>query len=120
MSARLRSLRVITALSAITLATAMGTSTACAAGTATAAGSSATYQVGPVTDVSTCGGQNAEAEQAVDATRGYVYEEWMGCKGIALARSTFIPHTGSVTPRRCVSQKNAPKTTSPSTLRNSL
>ncbi len=88
MSARLRSLRVITALSAITLATAMGTSTACAAGTATAAGSSATYQVGPVTDVSTCGGQNAEAEQAVDATRGYVYEEWMGCKGIALARST--------------------------------
>lgn len=46
------------------------------------------YVLGPVTDVSTCAGQNAEVEQAVDAGLGYVYEAWMGCKGIALARST--------------------------------
>jgi hypothetical protein len=46
------------------------------------------YTLGPVTDVSTCAGQNAEVEQAVDATLGYVYEAWMGCKGIAFARST--------------------------------
>jgi hypothetical protein len=63
----------------------MGTA---APGAATAAGSPATYQVGPITDVSTCSGQNAEVEQAVDAKRGYVYQEWMGCRGIAVARST--------------------------------
>ena len=88
MSRHLQGFRVITALSAITLATAMSTSTTGAAGAATAAGSTATYQIGPITDVSTCAGQNAEVEQAVDAKLGYVYEEWMGCRGIALARST--------------------------------
>src|SRR5437016_5111822 len=47
------------------------------------------YGVGPVTDVSaSCSGQNAEVEQAVDAKLGYVYETWMGCRGIAFARST--------------------------------
>jgi len=82
--------RVVTALSVITLVTAIGTSSAGAAGATAAAGptATATYQVGPITDVSTCGGQNAEVEQAVDAGLGYVYEEWMGCKGIAFARST--------------------------------
>jgi hypothetical protein len=45
--------------------------------------------VGPVTNVSaSCAGQNAEVEQAADARLGYVYEIWMGCRGIALARST--------------------------------
>ncbi len=86
MSRPLQSFWVVTALSAITLATAMGTATTSAAGDATA-GSAATYRVGPITDVSTCGGQNAEVEQAVDPKLGYVYEEWMGCKGIAVARS---------------------------------
>lgn len=85
MSWHLRSFRVITALSVITLATA--TSTAGAAGTARAAVPAATYQVGPITDVSSCAGQNAEVEQAVDTRLGYVYEEWMGCRGIAVARS---------------------------------
>ena len=33
-------------------------------------------------------GKNAEVEQAVDPRLGYVYEEWMGCRGIAFARST--------------------------------
>ena len=78
--------RVVAALSAITLA--VGVGTAGAAGAAAAAGSAAAFQVGPITEVSTCGGQNAEVEQAVDAKLGYIYEEWMGCKGIAVARST--------------------------------
>lgn len=48
-----------------------------------------TYGIGPVVDVSApCPGQNAEVEQAVDAKLGYVYEIWMGCKGIGFARST--------------------------------
>jgi len=48
-----------------------------------------TYTIGPVNDISaSCSGQNAEVEQAADATRGYVYETWMGCNGIAFARST--------------------------------
>lgn len=48
-----------------------------------------TYSVSPITDVSaSCAGQNAEVEQAVDPKLGYVYETWMGCKGIAFARST--------------------------------
>jgi hypothetical protein len=47
------------------------------------------YTVGPITDLTTsCAGQNAEVEQAVDQKLGYVYEEWMGCSGIAFARST--------------------------------
>jgi hypothetical protein len=49
---------------------------------------SATYTVGTINDISaSCSGQNAEVEQAVDPKLGYVYEEWMGCKGIAFARS---------------------------------
>jgi len=47
------------------------------------------YTIGPVTDISaSCSSQNAEVEQAVDPKLGYVYEEWMGCRGIAFARST--------------------------------
>jgi hypothetical protein len=48
---------------------------------------SVTYSVGPVTQASRCNGQNAEVEQAVDPTAGNVYEIWMGCRGIAFARS---------------------------------
>jgi hypothetical protein len=49
----------------------------------------ATYGVSPVSDISdSCSGQNAEVEQAADTTLGYVYETWMGCRGIAFARST--------------------------------
>jgi hypothetical protein len=49
----------------------------------------ATYKVGPNLNISaSCSGQNAEVLQAVDRTRGYVYEEWMGCRGIAFARSS--------------------------------
>ncbi len=47
------------------------------------------YRVGRITNVSRpCPGQNAEDEQAVDGARGYVYEIWMGCRGIGFARST--------------------------------
>jgi hypothetical protein len=57
--------------------------------TPAAAAPGATYTIGPVTDTSaSCSGQNAEVEQAADAQRGYVYEIWMGCRGIAFARST--------------------------------
>ena len=52
------------------------------------AGRTATYSVGSITDLSAeCSGQNAESEQAVDASRGYVYEVWMGCEGIGFSRS---------------------------------
>jgi hypothetical protein len=90
MSRRLRSFRVVTALSVITVAAAVGATAggAPAAGASAVGGPAATYQVGPITDVSTCAGQNAEVEQAVDARLGYVYDEWMGCRGIAFARST--------------------------------
>jgi hypothetical protein len=48
-----------------------------------------TYTVGTNINISaSCSGQNAEVLQAVDRTLGYVYETWMGCNGIALARST--------------------------------
>jgi len=47
------------------------------------------YNIGPVIDISaSCSSQNAEVEQAVDQKLGYVYEEWMGCRGIAFTRST--------------------------------
>jgi hypothetical protein len=47
------------------------------------------YTVSSNADVSSsCSGQNAEVEQAVDSKLGYVYEIWMGCKGIGFARST--------------------------------
>src|SRR5215472_380708 len=49
----------------------------------------ATYTVGAITDISAaCSGQNAEVEQAADPNLGYVYDIWMGCRGIAFARST--------------------------------
>jgi BNR/Asp-box repeat len=32
-------------------------------------------------------GQNAEVEQVADPALGYVYADWMGCQGIAFARS---------------------------------
>jgi len=52
-------------------------------------GAGTTYSVGPIADISaSCSGQNAEVEQAADAKLGYVYETWMGCRGIAFARST--------------------------------
>ncbi len=48
-----------------------------------------TDNIGPITNVSaSCAGQNAEVEQAADPRLGYVYETWMGCNGIAFARST--------------------------------
>jgi len=47
------------------------------------------YTVSQVTDISSsCAGQNAEVEQAVDPSQHYVYADWMGCKGIAFAVST--------------------------------
>lgn len=56
---------------------------------ASAVASGISYTVSRITDVSaSCPGQNAEVEQAVDARLGYVYEIWMGCRGIAFARST--------------------------------
>lgn len=52
------------------------------------AGGTASYSVGPIIEISPgCSGQNAESEQAVDAGLGYVYEDWMGCEGIAFSRS---------------------------------
>jgi hypothetical protein len=53
------------------------------------AAAGATYTISPVANASaSCAGQNAEVEQAVDTGLGYVYETWMGCRGIAFARST--------------------------------
>src|SRR5256885_16988205 len=51
---------------------------------------SATYAVGPISNLTStsCSGQNAEVEQAVDTRLGYVYEVWMGCSKIAFSRST--------------------------------
>ena len=52
-----------------------------------------TYSVSAIADVSrVCTGQNAEVEQATDASGRYVYELWMGCKGIAFARSADGGH----------------------------
>jgi len=88
-SGRLRGLCLAAALSAVTLAVAMGAGSAgVVSATATGTGPAVAYHVSPTALVSTCGGQNAEVEQAVDPKLGYVYEEWMGCKGIAVARST--------------------------------
>jgi hypothetical protein len=59
----------------------------------------ATYTISPVTDVSaSCAGQNAEVEEAADSRLGYLYDVWMGCRGIAFARSTDGGRTFS-TPR---------------------
>jgi hypothetical protein len=44
--------------------------------------------IGPLTAVSqSCGGSNAESEQAVDPAKDYVYEIWIGCHGIGFTRS---------------------------------
>src|SRR2546423_11072548 len=53
-------------------------------------GAEVTYSIGPVNNVSgtSCTGGNAEVLQAVDTKLGYVYETWIGCKGIGFARST--------------------------------
>ncbi len=52
------------------------------------AGVTITPRVSPIADVSSpCAGQNAEVEQAVDRSLHYVYELWIGCKGIGFARS---------------------------------
>jgi len=49
---------------------------------------SASFSVSRISDISSaCGGQNAEVEQAVDPALHYVYEDWMGCRGIGFARS---------------------------------
>jgi len=61
-----------------------------------AAAANLTYTASPVSQVSAgCSGQNAEVEQATDPARNYVYEEWMGCGGIAFSRSTNGGHTFS-------------------------
>jgi hypothetical protein len=60
---------------------------ASATGRARLASESSRVRVGPALEVSRgCAGQNAEVEQAVDYP--YVYEAWIGCKGIGFARST--------------------------------
>src|SRR5262245_63479262 len=57
------------------------------AGRAQLVGGPDRVRVGPVLEVSRgCAGQNAEVEQAVDYP--YVYEAWIGCRGIGFARST--------------------------------
>jgi hypothetical protein len=70
--------RIVVAIAAVLLFTATP-----------ALGAGASYTVSPITDVSaSCSGQNAEVEEATDPSLGYVYETWMGCRGIAFARST--------------------------------
>jgi hypothetical protein len=84
-----RSFRVASVLGGVVLAAAVGAPATGASGAVAVAGpAAAAYQVGPITGISACGGQNAELEQAVDAKLGYAYEEWTGCRGIAFARST--------------------------------
>ena len=57
---------------------------------------SATFSVGPITDISSlCSKQNAEVEQAVDRATGYIYEDWIGCGGIGFSRSTDGGNTWS-------------------------
>jgi len=65
---------------------------------AMASAASTSYSVGPTSNLSatSCSGANAEVEQAVDPSLGYVYEGWMGCSKIAFSRSldgggTFSP-----------------------------
>lgn len=79
------SLKRTLAAAAATLA--LGLTSLAASGPAFAA--DLTYDIGPISDLSTsCGMQNAEVEQAVDPRLGYVCEDWMGCSGIGFARST--------------------------------
>ena len=83
-----RELRVVVVLTAAVLA-------AIAAAVAYAA---ATYAPNTaVVDLTTrCSGQNAEVEQATDPANGLIYDEWMGCSGIAFASSV---HTASASPK---------------------
>jgi hypothetical protein len=91
------------------LAVGLATITAAAG---TAAGATPGFTVGPISDISaSCAVQNAEVEQAVDAARGYVYEDWMGCRGIGFARSTDGGRTFSspqTVPGSSASPHNAP------------
>jgi hypothetical protein len=48
----------------------------------------APFSHSPIRDVSRCPGQNAEVESAADPGGRYVYEEWIGCRGIGFARSS--------------------------------
>jgi hypothetical protein len=93
---------MIAACAALALAVPAGAS---AAGRARPGAGLARVRVGPVLEVSRgCKGQNAEVEQAVDYP--YVYEAWMGCRGIGFARSTNggrtfgrpVPVPGSAVP----------------------
>jgi hypothetical protein len=60
-----------------------------AASAGAAAGAAVSYRQSPIKDVSArCPGQNTEVEQASDASGRYVYEVWIGCRGIGFARST--------------------------------
>src|SRR6266513_4443022 len=85
--------------SPLTRAAASGVAVAAILTTPTAASAASTsYSVGPISNLSatSCSGANAEVEQAVDPSLGYVYEEWMGCSKIAFSRSldggsTFSP-----------------------------
>ena len=81
--------RAFRAMAAVTMAGALVAIEAPGALAATATN----YQVAPVSLISTCSGQNAEVEQAVDRSLGYVYESWMGCRGIAFSRSTDGGHS---------------------------
>jgi hypothetical protein len=63
--------------------------TALLVGVTPAVAAAPSYAVSPIANISaSCSGQNAEVEQAADPKLGYVYETWMGCNGIAFARST--------------------------------
>lgn len=74
----LKALGVVTVAALLSIVTTFGVASA-----------ATTYSISPNVNISaSCSGQNAEVLQAVDRTLGYVYEEWMGCRGIAFARST--------------------------------
>jgi hypothetical protein len=72
-----------------TIAVLAGAAAALAA-PAAAQADSASYAVGPISNLTktSCSGSNAEVEQAADPTRGLVYEAWMGCSKIGFSRST--------------------------------
>ncbi len=59
------------------------------------AASGVTFTQSPISMLSApcASGQNAEVEQTVDPALGYVYADWMGCQGIAFARSRDGGHT---------------------------
>jgi hypothetical protein len=85
-AARLLTVHLLAAACVILGLTALPALAAPASGAAHARPSSG-YHVSPVTEVSTCGGGNAEVEQAVGKP-DYVYEAWIGCGGEGFARST--------------------------------